>query len=55
MPASLALKAKGLATKSTKRHEKAFGVSLCAFCGYQMLAEELTMYGSLEMSFAIGK
>ncbi len=31
------------------------GLSLRAFCGYEMLAEELTMYGSFEVSLAFGK
>jgi len=37
-----------------KKTGKGLGLSLCIFFGYQMLAGELTMYGSLEVSLAVG-
>jgi hypothetical protein len=37
-----------------ERTRKGLALSLCDFCGYQMQAEELTMYGSLELLSAIG-
>jgi hypothetical protein len=41
---------KGVSHEKHKKAGKGSGVSLCAFCGYQMLAADLTMYGSLEFS-----
>jgi hypothetical protein len=49
------MKAMRVAARNTKKAQKGEWLSLRAFCGYQMLAEEITMYGSLEMSFAVGR
>ena len=48
------VESEGVGHEKHKKARKDAWLSLCGFCGYQMLAEELTMYGSLEMSFAIG-